>query len=587
MRKRISFSGLGIAAASAAIAVGIHCAPLAAQDRFHSDRPGQVGDWQAPINNDDVIRPSGTYDSSVESTDLTPVMADDGSGLPLELWQGMSVSTLEKLIAAIEIPPRSPALHRLWLRLITANLDAPAGANANRQFLALRLEILYRSGLIEEAQRLLETMPADDPVVAVLAARNAIAMGDEARACEGLRAAKVSGQLPGPVMVDAALISGLCAALAQDAAGAGLAAELARDAGASGSPGLMALDALAMGGKPGAAAAAGDATAGLIDYRLIKLAGGEIDEKALIKRASPALLASLARDRTVPLGARLAAGETALKLNAITVEQLGELYRQLSPSDAVISDAQGTDTPERRAALFLVAERENTPQKKVRLIRAFLDEARHADFYLAALRMVSPLSDTLYPAPEIGWYSETGVEVALAAGNFGKARQWAAFGSDANASVSGGRLDHWSALIDIAEGARPATEQDMRPLEDLAVQGRLDAALLHRLATVLDALDYPVPLPLWERASSTSQPAGGHLPETGVLTELQDAAKKREFGRTVLLTMKTLGPNGAEGAHMIALGDSIRALQRTGLAPDAHSLGFEALFTTWPRAVSN
>ena len=175
----------------------------------------------------------------------------------------------------------------------------------------------------------------------------------------------------------------------------------------------------------------------------------------------------------------------------------------------------------------------------------------------------------------------------MAAGNFSKAREWAAFGSDANASVSGGRLDHWRALIDIAEGARPATQQDMRPLEDLAVQGRLDSALLHRLATVLDALNYSVPLPLWERASSTPQPAGGHLPETGVLTELQDAAKKREFGRTVLLTMKTLGPNGAEGAHMIALGDSIRALRRTGLEPDAHSLGFEALFTAWPRAVSN
>lgn len=586
MRKRISFSGLGIAAVGAAIFVGLHCASLSAQERFQSDGPVQSGDRRSPINNNDVIRPSGTYDSSVESTDLMPVMADDGSGLPLEVWQGMSVSALEKLIAEIEIPPRSPALHRLWLRLITANLDAPAGANANRQFLALRLEVLYRSGLIEEAHRLLETMPANDQVVAVLAARNAIAMGDEARACEGLKAARVSGQLPGPVMINAALISGLCAALAQDAAGAGLAAELARDAGANDGPGLRALDALAMGSEPGHHAA-GNTAVGLIDYRLIKLASGAIDKKALIKRGSPALLAALTRDRAVSLGVRLAAGETALKLNAITVEQLGDLYRQLPPGDAIISDAQGTDTPERRAALFLVAERENTPQKKVRLIRAFLDEARHAGFYLAALRMVSPLSDTLHPAPEIGWYSETGVEVALAAGNFGKARQWASFGSDANAPVSGGRLDHWSALIDIAEGVRPATAQDMRPLENLAIEGRLDAALLHRLATVLDALNYPVPLPLWERASSTSQPNEGHLPKTGVLTELQDAAKKREFGRTVLLTMKTLGPNGAEGAHMIALGDSIRALRRTGLAPDAHSLGFEALFMAWPRAVSN
>jgi hypothetical protein len=104
---------------------------------------------------------------------------------------------------------------------------------------------------------------------------------------------------------------------------------------------------------------------------------------------------------------------------------------------------------------------------------------------------------------------------------------------------------------------------------------------------VLDALNYLVPIPLWDAASRTPQPNTGYLPETGVLSELQDAAKKREFGRTVLLTMKALGPNGAEGAHMIALGDSIRALKRAGLEPDARRLGLEALLGSWPRSATN
>ena len=55
---------------------------------------------------------------------------------------------------------------------------------------------------------------------------------------------------------------------------------------------------------------------------------------------------------------------------------------------------------------------------------------------------------------------------------------------------------------------------------------------------MLDALDFDVPIRLWEAASRTPQPAGGYLPETGVLAELQDAAKKHEFGRTVLLAMR-------------------------------------------------
>jgi hypothetical protein len=143
-------------------------------------------------------------------------------------------------------------------------------------------------------------------------------------------------------------------------------------------------------------------------------------------------------------------------------------------------------------------------------------------------------------------------------------------------------------LIDIADSRSTADrEAGLSFVEELAVTGRLDPTLLHRLATVLDALEYNVPIPLWEAASRTPQPAGGFLPETGVLSQLQDAAKKREFGRTVLLTMRTLGPHGAEGANMIALGDSIRALKRAGMESDARRLGFEALFAGWPRAIVN
>ena len=111
--------------------------------------------------------------------------------------------------------------------------------------------------------------------------------------------------------------------------------------------------------------------------------------------------------------------------------------------------------------------------------------------------------------------------------------------------------------------------------------------LLHRLATVLDALDYQVPIPLWEAASRTPQPATGHLPATGVLSQLQQAAAKKEFGRTVLIAMQTLGPDGADRAHMIALGDAIRALRRAALDKDARRLALEALISSWPRATSS
>jgi hypothetical protein len=104
---------------------------------------------------------------------------------------------------------------------------------------------------------------------------------------------------------------------------------------------------------------------------------------------------------------------------------------------------------------------------------------------------------------------------------------------------------------------------------------------------VLDALDYQIPIPLWEAASRSPQPSSGHLPETGVLSRLQEASKQKSFSRVVLMGMRTLGPDTGETAHIIALGDTIRALKRAGLEPSARRLGLEALFAAWPRSAHN
>ncbi len=546
-------------------------------------RPEPARQPPPPQGPDTITPPPGEAKSqAVERLDLSPVMAPDGSGLPYELWRGLDVASFERLIAEIEIPPRSPVLHALWLRLITSDVTPPGGGQADQQFMALRLETLYRSGLLDQASQELAKMPAAAGVVATLAARNDIGLGKKEQGCTTAQnAGPIPIDLPKPLKVQAAMISGYCAAISGDQAGAGLAAEMAREEGQKESAGLEALDAISVHASPRIAA---KETVSLLDYRLIEAAGGAIEPAVLLKQGAPSLLAALALDPNTPPALKLPAAEGAAQLNAISPDQIAGIYRANAP---LAGAAAGPNTAERRAQLFVEAEAERTPLKKVRLIRSFLDESRRAGLYLSALRMSARASDTVQPVPEIGWFAETAIEIALAAGDYDKARSWASYGATLGASPEGS-LSHWLALIDIADSNSPGNRgESLHYIEDLAVHGRLDPTLLHRIATVLDALAYDVPIPLWEAASRTPQPAGGFLPETGVLSELQDAAKKHEFGRTVLLTMKTLGPNGAEGAHMIALGDSIRALKRAGLEGDARRLGFEALFGSWPRAIVN
>jgi hypothetical protein len=544
------------------------------------DRPPPT---TAPSTRDTVMRDA--IPPPVEKGDLAPVMATDGSGLPSELWRGLTVETIEKLISQIEIPPRSPALHGLWKRFITASIMVPSGGGSDSAFTALRLEALYRSGLAKEAAgELAKQAATTEPLLTMLSARNELASGNAARACEIVQQATASkSAMPPRLKGQAILMSGYCAAVANDAASAGLAAELAREQGEAQSVGIQALDAISIGSKPKITL---PKHLSLLDYRLVERVGG-LPHKDILEKGEPALLVALSSDAATPVDLGLPAAEAATRLNALAPEMLAAIYRANASTDAPDALLAGGQLQgaSRRAALYKAAEAEQNPMKKSRLIRAFIDDAKRSGLQFQALQMAAETAAKLNPQPEISWFAETGIEIGLASGRYDLARSWIATANEQ--ARAGGNLDHWLALADIADPNLKDRGKNLSALELLAQTGRFKPDDLHRLATVLDALSYNVPIPLWDAASRTPQPTSGYLPETGVLSELQDAAKKKEFGRTVLLAMKTLGPNGAEGAHMIALGDSIRALKQAGLEPDARRLGLEALLGAWPRSTAN
>lgn len=542
------------------------------------DRPQPYD--SAPI----VMREAGP--APVERGELAPVIANDGSGLPFELWRGLDVAGIEKLISEIAIPPRSPALHDLWQRLVTSDITVSAGDAQNAKFAALRLEALYRSGLTSQAAtELAKIAETNDPLLAVFAARTALANGNSGKACSLTQQAPlIRAGMPKAVKLDALLLTGYCSAVSGDAAGAGLAADLAREEGIEQSPGLEALDAIAVKAAPKVEAVT---RLGVIDYKLMDLAGASLDPN-LLDKAEPALLTAITNDPKSLPEVRLAAAEAAAKLNAIPADALAAIYTTTptkETADALFASTPTAASPMRRAALFKAAESEKTPMRKTRLIRALIDDSRASGLAFHAMRMAARAAAEVKAEPELGWFAETASEIGLASGNYDMTRRWVA--ASASEQGSDHSLAHWLALADIADPASGTSGQHLRELEALALRSRFSPDALHRLATVLDALNYIVPIPLWEAASRTPQPSAGYLPETGVLAELRDAAKAREFGHTVLLVMKTLGPDGAEGANIIALGDSIRALKRAGLETEARRLGLEALLATWPRTAVN
>jgi hypothetical protein len=556
--------------------------------------------WRGPPGLGTAPASASPFDpraNAVESGDLAPIIASDGSGLPIELWNGLDIAGVEAQLARMEIPPRSPAVNSLWRRLLQSE-STPGGSAA--KFQAIRAEAFARSGLLrEQSDALAKATTANaggtvDAVLLALKARSDVALGQTDTGCA---AAKEAGgrksDLPKRLKGEVIVIAGYCAAAGGNPSAAGLAADLAREEGHDAPVAIAALDAIALG--PEVAKTQKIAVAKKIDaieYRLLQMTAPQ-DLGTLLERAEPTVLALLIADDATDPKLRLAAAESAARSNVIAPDRLADIYRTLQFAAADLADplTARPDPLTRRALLLKAAEAERTPQKKTRLIRALLDDARRVGLYMPMLRIAAKPIASLQRQIEIGWFAETAVEAMIAAERYDDARAWAGFGQGLDRPAMGASaagLQHWMALIDIADPATKTTRgASLASVEQMALAGRFTPEMLHRLATVLDALDYQVPIPLWEAASKTPQPNTGHLPETGVLTELQDAAKKKEFGRTVLLTLRTLGSNGAEGAHMIALGDAVRALKRADLEPDARRLGFEALFAGWPRMASN
>src|SRR4029078_4130319 len=123
-----------------------------------------------------------------------------------------------------------------------------------------------------------------------------------------------------------------------------------------------------------------------------------------------ALLVALATDPSTPVDLGLPATEAAARLNALTPESLAAIYRanaDTTAADALMS-GQGPQGIARRAALFKAAEAEQTPMRKTRLIRAFLDDAKHQGLAMISARMIAPAAAAALPAAALDWFVASG-----------------------------------------------------------------------------------------------------------------------------------------------------------------------------------
>ncbi|HEU4476208.1 MAG TPA: hypothetical protein VFR71_05885, partial [Methyloceanibacter sp.] len=402
---------------------------------------------------------------------------------------------------------------------------------------------------------------SNDPYLLGRYALVLLALGRVDEACEIHLGQALQGAPATGTAKQALLVPAYCAAAGGDAAGARLALQLAREGGADTSVASAIL---------GQRQAPVPKTVGVVDYLFLSL-GKKRPGAELAAKADPELLFLLARDGTAPAELRVAAAERAASLNIIAGEDLARAYRE--SAQALSKTAQSP--PALRAKLFAAFEAAPSAKIRAEAIAALLESARdQGNEVPLAEALARANAGLVQDPPQAAAFAETGIRVAALAGDEQSAWGWI--------DASGDRFRSWQLLLAAGDPSGPRVEAALAHGVELALQGRLPPPLLHRLVTVLDALDHEVPIPLWDEAGKSPQPMDGDLPPTGMLTSLKQAADAGEIGRTVLLVASVLGPKGAKGAHLIALGDALRALKRVGLDQEARRLGFEALYAHWP-----
>ena len=463
-------------------------------------------------------------------------------------------------------------LHQLWRRMLLSSATPPAGAPKDDHFVALRLEALIARGCWATWTRGHSRPSAPGPA-------------DQACGEEGIGlgrregAARRSRPWPrrAPGCPAASRVRRKCRGLLRcrrrRAQAAGLAAEPCARGRHRGRAAAGGAGGLATGSKPKLRL---PKRVLLLDYRFLELLG-PVDATQVLDKAEPALLAVLAADAQTD--ARLTSPPPRRRCGSMPCRPRPgpDLPRQLSrgqPADPPPSERSAA------AARAAISRRSSFARAGAAGALGLRASARRC----AALGHAH--ADRAH-AGAAAWTcgrrrswrvsAETAVEIALAAGEF---EPGPAVGRDIAA------LQHWLALIDIADPERAAAA--------LAVPGGrrgpggtgpASVETLHRLATVLDALDIDVPVPLWDAASRTPQPAGGYLPETGVLADLASPPSASEVRRAPSCwSCARWGRTARRAPTSWRSATPSAALKRIGLEADARRLASRRCCRCWPRA---
>jgi hypothetical protein len=487
------------------------------------------------------------------------------TGLGADLWRGASPELARSVLDGLADKPVSPALAALARRVLQTGANAPDGAGSDTALAAARVRALIALGALAGAEGVLSSTPHIEASEGLSHAQAELQLlaGHDGDACETGRALQEGRDGAWWLKLRA-----YCSLVDKQPAAAQVTLDLWRQGGGK-APAFERLMNAAVSGGDAGKASLDDPLVLALSRRL------NLDLSTAAGAASAATTVALARDPATPRPLRLQATARALRLGAVPLETVRDLYaaptaEAAAPADPAALAADASAAGE--AGLYALAAQTSDPAVKETAIAALLGRARSNADFQALARLVAPRLADLVQA---GVAPKDPVLFAAASAAAGDAATAAAIraGIKAESGVSPLDLALLDALIDVAAGK--TSEPVLDRLIERGSTGDAKARSRAQAAAELMAVRGAAlpPKALGELAGFEVAPGKASAART---TALRIAAAQGLPGETALIALaiglqQPTGPGPADRAAIIP------ALARAGLARDASDLTLEGL----------
>jgi hypothetical protein len=497
---------------------------------------------------------AGSVPAAADSIDDVPTgfLKPNTGGLPANGWNGTSLGTAKKLVAALPAAPRSRALRDLQFRVMVSELTPPPrDGSAEPTLFRRKVERLAAMGEGESLNEMVRAAGAYvDPGIATMTSNALMLSGEPASAC-----AIVTRH--GLIQSFAARALAACRAFAGDSAGALAAAPDMRAT----EPQLAALLKSAASGQP-----AGGVPAGPLDGPAMVMFGlaHVRPPAAALQSNDPPMIRAVVADRSLPIVTRLEAAERGESSAIIEATRLSDLYVLAVRDGAAMPAAMA-----RRARLVAAARNASNADEIMQLLVAVYGEARGSPLFATVARATASSLLTLPAKPEYANVAQEAIRGLLLLGDKSLTQIWTklaltSVANNARAIMALDRLLPLLAVAGVDSTRRLSTEEVNRWYEVTQQDDPARAPLRGYL--LLELLRATGVMP-GGATTLPAAPAGvvrGVSVPAATLQALQAAAAGRRRAEAALLGSISIGETALINLHPAAVGAIVRAVREAG-----------------------